>query len=356
MACPNIEDVTDIEQTLEGYIIEWSEKVLHNDGLMRSVETIYPHASIVEDVAAAKISLYAMTDETARIKYVAKTLYTATMPKRNDAEAKVQLLCDSRDTHEANRNAWISHRAGLDPLDPNYATKYDTATDKINENDGYYNTKVSETNQLASDTNSILTDIDTEFTELAAGVLKAMYTSNKSVGTEISQAFDDTSPFAYVIRTLSKFRTWSQFSGSLDTVNKLQSIDFNTQLLDGEGQHEAVTNLLSARDDGFVDNELVVNSDLDFKAALIEGYGNEMINNVSSARDDIDGEYSFLQQLLITTTTGGTVAYDPLANPSWTSSDATFEIPSWYYGKIDELDVLPDSYDPYDDPFVPVTE
>ena len=354
MACPIVTSVTDIERTLEGYIIEWSEKVLHNDGLMRSVETIYPHDSIVEDVAAAKVSLYAMTSEIARIKYGAKPLYTATLPKRNDVNAKLQLLCGSRETHEANRNAWISYRAGLDPLDPNYETKYDEATDKINENDGYYNTKVSQISQLETDANVILGAINTEFTELAAGVLKAMFTSNKSVGTEIVEEFTDASPFAYVIRTLSKFRTWSQFSGSLDTVNKIQSIDFNTQLLDGEGQHEAVTNLLSARDDEFVDNQLVVNSDMDFKEALIEGYGNEMINNVSSARDDIDGEYAFLQQLLITTTSGQTVTYDPAAYPSWTTGSATFEITSWYYGKIDELDVLPDAYDPYDDPFVPV--
>ena len=363
MSCPTIDTPVDIEPILEGYIVDWMIDLKNNLGLMRNIEEIYPEETIVSNNAAVETTMYSMADEIARIKYLAKTLHGNVAPYKALVDAKLGGLCARRDEHYTNQQAWISYRAGLDPEDPNYSSDYANATNEINNNQTVYNNRVTDINTLKSNADAVIALITNEFNELKKGVLKARYISNRSVGSLITEdtknnpdgdflPTDVSTSFAYVIKALNKIGKWAEFSQSLDITNKLKSITFNNTVADGTGNYSSIIDALSARDAEFNDsNELVVTTDMEYKPALIAAYGPGMISAISSSKSDIDGEYAFLQDLLITRITDQIVTY--ATNGSWTLASATFEIPSWYDARNQDLDDLQDAYDPLDDPTYP---
>ena len=362
MSCPVIDSPVDIEPILEGYILDWMIDLKNNIGLMRNIEDIYPEETIVSNNDAVEATMYSMVDEMARIKYLAKTLHGNVAPYKALVDAKLGGLCARRDEHDANKTAWTAYRDGLDPLDPNYATDYANATTEINNNQSVYDDRVTDINNLESDANAVIALITSEFNELKKGVLKARYISNRSVGSLITGDLanspdgdflptDGSTIYGYVMKALSKIGKWSEFAQSLDITNKLKSITFNNTVADGTGSYSSVMDALSARDAAFnEDSELVVTTDMEYKPAIIAAYGPRMISAISSSKSDIDGEYDFLQDLLVTTITDEIVTY---LDGDWTISAATFEIPSWYAAKNQELDDLQDAYDPQDDPEYP---
>lgn len=340
MSCPLTATLTEIRQTLEWYIIDWNESAVANDGLMLSIEEIYPETTIVANRADSKSDMLAMTDEIARIAYAISTLYAATRTVQTAIDNKLTELCNARDTHEANRVAWLEYRNAFVPTDPEYTT----ATTNANNSETRKDARQSDYDDLYGDANPILVSIEEQYNNLVGGILKAIYTCNKSVGTEIDESYTDSSAFAYIIRTSLKLQRWIQFSSNLNTTSKLKSVTFLKQLQDGSGNHGAVTDLLSA----FEMSTTEILSEVAYKEAIIEGYGPEMISNMNSANSDIGSEYAFLQALLVTETSGTNNKATFNEDTSvYTIGNATngFKTSSWHQDQIDTLEPLPDPYE-----------
>lgn len=344
--------LSDIRQNLEWYIIDWNESAVSNNGLMLSIEEIYPETTIVSNRADSQTEMLAMTDEIARIAYAISSLYASTLIVQTDVDDKLQELCNARDTHEANRAAWIAYRNALDPTDPDYSTDYADATTNANNSETRKDARQADYNDLYGDANPILVAIEQQYTNLVGGVLKAIYNCNKAVGTEIDEAYTDSSAFAYIIRTSLKLQRWIQFSSQLNTTTKLKSVNFLKQLKDGSGNHGAVTDLLSA----FEMTSTEILSEVSFKEAIIEGYGPEMISNMASANSVIGTEYAFLQALLITETSGNIATFDEDTS-EYTVTAATngFKTSKWHQDQITALDPLPDPYEaePLGEEYIP---
>ena len=366
VTCANSEDILDIEGILESFIVDWMLDLKNNMGLLENLEEIHPEDSIISNNDVSETAMYAIADEMARIKYAVAPLYQEAVVHKNAVDAKIQALCARMNQHEANRNAWSSYRNSLDPLDPDYTSDYNTATANYNTNETYRQNKNTQITTLRNDANAIIDQINTEFEELARGVLKARYNCNTSVGSLVT---DDVqaSPSSYYIvgsksntegfalAVLNKIGKWAEFAQSLSIVNKLKSINFNTGIANGSGSYSSAISELSARDASFNDdNELVVTSDMEYKPAIIAAYGPEMVTAASLCESAISTEYTFMQQLLITRISGSTKSYNSSTN-TWSSGSATFELPPWYEDRNDELDVLPDPYIVNDDPLLPVS-
>lgn len=364
--CANSNGILDIEGTLESFIVDWMLDLKNNVGLLENLEEIHPEDSIISNNVVSETAMYAIADEMARIKYAVAPLYQEAVVHKNAVDAKIQALCARMNQHEANRNAWLSYRNSLDPEDPNYSSDYNTATANYNTNETYRQNKNTQIITLRGDANAIIAQINTEFEELARGVLKARYNCNTSVGSLVT---DDVqaSPSSYYIvgsksntegfalAVLNKIGKWAEFAQSLSIVNKLKSINFNTGIANGSGSYSSAISELSARDASFNnDNELVVTSDMEYKPAIIAAYGPEMVTAASLCESAISTEYTFMQQLLITRISGSTKSYSSSTN-TWSTGSATFELPSWYEDRNDELDVLPDPYIVNDDPLLPVS-
>lgn len=350
MSCPLTTTLTEIRQTLEWYIIDWNESTIANDGLMLSIEEIYPETTIVANRTDSKSEMLAMTDEIARIAYAISSLYTATRTVQTAIDNKLTELCNSRDTHEANRVAWLAYRDGFLPGDPEYTT----ATDNANSSETRRDARQSDYDNLYGDANPILINIEEQYNNLVGGILKSIYNCNKAIGTEIDESYTDSSAFAYIIRTALKLQRWIQFSSNLNSTSKLKSVNFIKQLQDGSGNHGAVTDLLSAFDMSATE----ILSEVSYKEALIEGYGPEMISNMASANSVIGTEYAFLQALLVTETSGtNNKASFNEDTSEYTISNATngFKTSSWHEAQIDTLDPLPDPYEaePSGEEFIP---
>jgi len=364
--CANSRGILDIEGTLESFIVDWMLDLKNNMGLLENLEEIHPEDSIVSNNDVSETAMYAIADEMARIKYAVAPLYQEAVVHKNAVDAKIQALCARMNQHEANRNAWLSYRNSLDPLDPDYTSDYSTATANYNTNESYRQNKDTQITTLRGDANAIIDQINTEFEELARGVLKARYNCNTSVGSLVT---DDVqaSPSSYYIvgsknntegfalAVLNKIGKWAEFAQSLSIVNKLKSINFNTVIANGSGSYSSAISELSARDASFNDdNELVVTSDMEYKPAIIAAYGPEMVSAASLCESAISTEYTFIQQLLITRISGSTKSYSSSTN-TWSNGSATFELPPWYEDRNDELDVVPDPYIVNDDPLLPVS-
>ena len=364
--CANSRGILDIEGTLESFIVDWMLDLKNNMGLLENLEEIHPEDSIISNNDVSETAMYAIADEMARIKYAVAPLYQEAVVHKNAVDAKIQALCARMNQHEANRNAWLSYRNSLDPLDPDYTSDYSRATSNYNTNESYRQNKNTQITTLRNDANAIIDQINTEFEELARGVLKARYNCNTSVGSLVT---DDVqaSPSSYYIvgsksntegfalAVLNKIGKWAEFAQSLSIVNKLKSINFNTGIANGSGSYSSAISELSARDASFNDdNELVVTSDMEYKPAIIAAYGPEMVTAASLCESAISTEYTFMQQLLITRISGSTKSYNSSTN-TWSSGSATFELPPWYEDRNDELDVLPDPYIVNDDPLLPVS-
>jgi len=342
MSCDLTQTLTDIRQPLEWHIIDWNESTISNNGLMLSIEEIYPEDTIVSNRSDSLNEMYSMTDEIARIAYAISRLYAATIAVQTPIDNKLTELCNARDTHEANRAAWISYRNSLDPLDPDYTDDYNDATTNANNSETRKDARQADYNDLYGDANPILVAIEEQYGNLLGGVLKAIYKCNKSVGTEIDENFTDSSAFAYIIRTSLKLQRWIQYSSKLESTKKLKSVSFLKQLEDGTGNHGAVVDLLSA----FEMTSTEILSEVAFKEAIIEGYGPEMISNMASANSDIGTEYSFLQNLLVTEISGDKAVYNADTS-TYTITSATngFKTETWHQDQINTLEPLPDPYE-----------
>ena len=350
MSCDLTQALTDIRQSLEWHIIDWNESTISNNGLMSSIEEIYPETTIVANRADSLSEMYSMTDEIARIAYAISTLYASTTTVQTAIDNKLTELCNARDTHEANRVAWLAYREGFLATDPEYTT----ATNNANSSQTRKNSRQSDYDDLYGDANPILVAIEQQYNNLLGGVLKAIYTCNKSVGTEIDENYSDSSNFAYILRTTLKLQRWIQYASKLESTNKLKSVTFTKQLKDGTGNHNNVVNLLSA----FEMTTTEVLSEVSYKDAIIEGYGPEMISSMSSANSDIGTQYSFLQDLLITEISGNKVEFNA-STSEYTTSTATngFKTSSWHQDQINALDPLPDPYEaePSGEEYIPVS-
>lgn len=352
MSCDLTTTISDIRRDLEGYIIDWNEDTLANNGLMLSIEDIYPESTIVLNRANSLTTMYSMTTEIARIAYAISTLYASTTTVQTAIDNKLTELCNARDTHESNRAAWIAYRDTFLVSDPEYTT----ANNNASSSETRKNSRQSDYDDLYGDANPIIVSIEEQYNNLLGGVLKSIYTCNKSVGTEIDESFDDDSAFAYVLRTTLKLQRWIQFSSKLETAQKLKSVTYTKQLKDGSGNHSAVVGELSAFE--MTDTEVLTT--VDYKDAIIEGYGPEMIANILSSYNDIVAQYSFLQALLITETsgTGNKVEYTE-STATYTIDDAAngFKTSAWHQQQIDALDILPDPYEaePSGEEFIPLS-
>lgn len=364
--CDNSNDILNIEGTLESFIVDWMIDLKNNMGLLENIEVIHTEDTIVSNNDISESAMYAIADEIARIKYIISPIYQEAVVHKNAIDEKIQALCARMNQHEANKNAWLSYRSSLDPEDPNYSTDYNTATTNANTNETYRQNKEDQIDALRTDANGIIGLLNTEFEELARGILKVRYNCNTSVGSLVTDDVQAEPSSYYVVgnksntegfalAVLNKIGKWAEFAQSLSIVNKLKSINFNTTIANGSGSYSSAISVLSARDASFNDaGELVVTSDMEYKPALIAAYGPEMISAASLCESAISTEYTFIQQLLITRISGSTKSYSSGTN-EWTTGSATFEIASWYEDRNDELDVLPDPYIVTDDPLLPVS-
>lgn len=372
--CATIKEITNIEAILESFIVDWMLDLKNNMGLLENLEEIHPEDSIISNNDISESAMYSMADEMARIKYAVAPIYATAVEHRANIDSKLQALCDRRDDHKTNRDAWLSYRNSLDPEDPNYSSKYNTATTNYNTNETYRQNKQTQINTLKTDADAIISLINTEFEELARGVLKARYNCNAAVGSLVNEDVQAQANSYYIVGTksntegyalaaLNKIGKWSEFAQSLEIVNKLKSITFNTTVPNGSGSLSSTISALSARDASFNDdNELVVTSDMEYTPAIIAAYGPELVSAASLCESAISTEYSFTQQLLVSRISGNTITYnlDAVApgdppTTAWEAAAATFETASWYEDRNDELDVLPDPYIVNDDPLIPVS-
>jgi len=364
--CANSNGILDIEGTLESFIVDWMLDLKNNMGLLENLESIHPEDTIVSNNDVSETAMYAIADEMARIKYAVVPLYQEAVLHKNEIDVKIQALCARMNQHEANRDAWLAYRNSLDPLALDYVTEYSRATSNYNTNESYRQNKDTQITTLRGDANAIIAQINTEFEELARGVLKARYNCNTSVGSLVTDDVQASPSSYYVVGSksnsegfalavLNKIGKWAEFAQSLSIVNKLKSINFNTSIANGSGSYSSTISELSARDASFSDTgELQVTSDMEYKPAIIAAYGPEMVSAASLCESAISTEYTFMQQLLITRISGSTKSYSSSTN-TWSTGSATFELPSWYEDRNDELDVLPDPYIVNDDPLLPVS-
>lgn len=364
--CANSNSILNIEGTLESFIVDWMLDLKNNMGLLENLEEIHPESTIISNNDVSETAMYGIADEIARIKYTITPLYQEAVTQKTSIDAKIQELCARMNQHETNRDAWLSYRNSLDPSDPDYTSDYNTATTNYNTNETYRQNKEDQIEELRSDANTIITAINTEFEELARGVLKARYNCNASVGSLVVEDVQAEPSSYYVVgnksntegfalAALNKIGKWAEFAQSLEIVNKLKSINFNTSIANGSGNYSSVISALSARDASFSEEgELVVTSDMEYKPAIVAAYGPEMIAAASLCESAISTEYTFTQQLLISRISGSTKSYSSATN-GWSTGSATFETASWYEDRNDELDVLPDPYIVEDDPLLPVS-
>ena len=357
--CDNSNAITDIEELLEQQILDWMLDLKNNMGLLNNIEEIYPESTIVSNNDTSETSMFAMTDEMARIKYKAKEIYTTASGHKSEIDTMIQAQCAAMNAHEDIKNEWLAYRDSLDPLQLDYATEYTNATNQANIAEGHRATKESEIATLRSDANTIITQIDDQFKQIPKGVLNARYDCNTSVGSLVSDDVQEpadeyyvvaagTPSAAYALTVLNKIGKWAEFAQDLNITTKLKSITFNHTVPNGTGSISSTLTALSARDAAFNDSgELVVTSDMEYKAAIVAAYGPEMITAISTCKTDIVAEYNFLQDVLVTSVTDETIAYDSDTN-IWTKSDpaVTFQPESWYNARNAELDVLPDPYNP----------
>lgn len=354
--CANSIDITDIEELLEQQILDWMLDLKNNMGLLNNIEEIYPESTVVSNNDTSETSMFAMTDEMARIKYKAKEIYTTASGHKSEIDTMIQAQCAAMNAHEDVKNEWLAYRDGFLPTDPEYTT----ATNQANIAEGHRATKESEIATLRSDANTIIDQINTEFDKIPKGVLNARYDCNTSVGSLVSKDVqkaadayyvvkaEDAVTAAYALTVLNKIGKWAEFAQDLNITTKLKSITFNHTVPNGTGSISSALTALSARDAAFNDeNQLVVTTDMEYKAAIVAAYGPEMITAISTCKTDIVAEYNFLQDVLVTSVTDFEIAYDSKTN-SWTKSDpaVTFQPESWYDARNAELDVLPDPYNP----------
>ncbi|MDA8940509.1 hypothetical protein N9H34_00100 [bacterium] len=351
--CANSAGITDIEELLEQQIIDWMLDVKNNIGLLNNLEDIYSETTIVSNNNTSETSMFAMTDEMARIKYKAKEIYTTASGHKSNIDAMIQAQCAAMNAHETVKNQWLAYRDGFLPVDPEYTN----ATNKANIAEGHRATKESEIATLRSDANTIIGQIDAQFVQIPKGVLNARYDCNISVGSLVSTDIQEpANPYyvvpagitnaAYALTVLNKIGKWAEFAQDLNITTKLKSITFNHSVPNGTGSLNSIITALSARDSSFNDdNELVVASDMEYKLAIVAAYGPEIITAASTCKTDIVSEYNFLQDILVTSVTNQTIAYSSSTN-AWTPTPATFQPESWYDARNAELDVLPDPYDP----------
>ncbi len=367
--CIPSDSILNIEEILESFIVDWMLDIKNNMGLLENIEEIHPESSIISNNDISESAMYSMTDEMARIKYAVAPLYQEAVIHKTAIDAKIQALCARMTQHETNRNAWLTHRNSLDSSDPDYTSDYNNATTNYNQNETYRQNKDNQITTLRGDANYIITLINEEFEQLARGVLKARYNCNTSVGSLVSRDVQAApsdyyvvgnisippgqTPEGFALAVLNKIGKWTEYAQSLEIVNKLKSISFNTTVANGSGSYSSVISALSARDASFSDTgELQVTSDMEYKPAIVAAYGPEMVSAASLCETAISTEYNFTQQLLVSTISGDTQSYSSSTN-SWTPGSATFEIPSWYQDRNSELDLLPDPYIVEDDPLLP---
>ena len=352
--CDNSTAIKDIEELLEQQILDWMLDLKNNMGLLNNIEEIYPESTIVSNNDTSETSMFAMTDEMARIKYKAKEIYTTASGHKSEIDTMIQAQCAAMNAHEDVKNEWLAYRDGFLPTDPEYTT----ATNQANIAEGYRATKESEIATLRSDANTIIGQINDQFEQIPKGVLNARYDCNTSVGSLVSDDVQEpanayyvvtagTPSAAYALTVLNKIGKWAEFAQDLNITTKLKSITFNHTVPNGTGSISSTLTALSARDAAFNDeNQLVVTTDMEYKAAIVAAYGPEMITAISTCKTDIVAEYDFLQDVLVTSVTDETISYASNTN-SWTKSDpVVFQPESWYDARNAELDVLPDPYNP----------
>ena len=369
--CADSVGITDIEELLEQQILDWMLDVKNNMGLLNNIEQIYPESTIVSNNDTSETSMFAMPDEMARIKYKAKEIYTTASGHKSEIDTMIQAQCAAMNAHEDIKEEWLAYRDSLDILQLDYATEYTNATNQANIAEGHRATKESEIATLRSDANTIIGQINTQFKQIPKGVLNARYDCNTSVGSLVSHDVQKPADEWYVVtlgdhpdappaaanalKVLNKIGKWAEFAQDLNITTKLKSITFNHTIPNGTGSISSTLTALSARDAAFNDSgELVVTSDMEYKAAIVAAYGPEMITAASTCKTDIVAEYDFLQDVLVTSVTDETIAYDSATN-NWTKSDppVTFQPESWYDARNAELDVLPDPYNPDVPDFIP---
>ena len=353
--CANSNAITDIEELLEQQILDWMLDLKNNMGLLNNIEEIYPESTIVSNNDTSETSMFAMTDEMARIKYKAKEIYTTASGHKSEIDTMIQAQCAAMNAHEDVKNEWLAYRDGFLPGDPQYTN----ATNQANIAEGHRATKESEIATLRSDANTIITQIDDQFKQIPKGVLNARYDCNTSVGSLVSNDVQEEADVYYVVKAdgvvtaayaltvLNKIGKWAEFAQDLNITTKLKSITFNHTVPNGTGSISSTLTALSARDAAFNDeNQLVVTTDMEYKAAIVAAYGPEMITAISTCKTDIVAEYNFLQDVLVTSVTDKMIAYDSDTN-NWTKSDpVVFQPESWYDARNAELDALPDPYNP----------
>ena len=352
--CDNSTAIKDIEELLEQQILDWMLDLKNNMGLLNNIEEIYPESTIVSNNDTSETSMFAMTDEMARIKYKAKEIYTTASGHKSEIDTMIQAQCAAMNAHEDVKNEWLAYRDGFLPTDPEYTT----ATNQANIAEGYRATKESEIATLRSDANTIIGQINDQFEQIPKGVLNARYDCNTSVGSLVSDDVQEpanayyvvtagTPSAAYALTVLNKIGKWAEFAQDLNITTKLKSITFNHTVPNGTGSISSTLTALSARDAAFNDeNQLVVTTDMEYKAAIVAAYGPEMITAISTCKTDIVAEYDFLQDVLVTSVTDETISYASNTN-SWTKTGSvTFQPESWYDARNAELDVLPDPYNP----------
>lgn len=361
--CANSIAIKDIEELLEQQILDWMLDLKNNMGLLNNIEEIYPESTIVSNNDTSETSMFAMPDEMARIKYKAKEIYTTASGHKSEIDTMIQAQCTAMNAHEDIKEEWLAYRDSLDPLQLDYTTKYTNATNQANIAEGHRATKESEIATLRSDANTIIGQINTQFEQIPRGVLNARYDCNTSVGSLVSHDVQKSADEYYVVtlgdhpdaplatanalKVLNKIGKWAEFAQDLNITTKLKSITFNHTVPNGTGSISSTLNALSARDAAFNDeNQLVVTTDMEYKAAIVAAYGPEMITAASTCKTDIVTEYDFLQDVLVTSVTDETIAYSSSTN-NWTKSGSvTFQPESWYDARNAELDVLPDPYNP----------
>lgn len=353
--CANSNIIPDIEVLLEQQILDWMLDLKNNMGLLNNIEQIYPESTIVSNNDTSETSMFAMTDEMARIKYKAKEIYTTASGHKSEIDTMIQAQCAAMNAHEVVKNQWLTYRGGFSNTD----SEYTDATNQANIAEGHRATKESEISTLRSDANTIIDQIKAQLEQIPKGVLNARYDCNTSVGSLVSTDVQEaanayyvvaagTPSAAYALTVLNKIGKWAEFAQDLNITTKLKSITFNHGVPNGTGTISSTLNALSARDAAFNDSgELVVTSDMEYKAAIVAAYSPEMITAASTCKTDIVAEYDFLQDVLVTSVTDETIAYDSATN-GWTKSNppVTFQPESWYNARNAELDVLPDPYNP----------
>ena len=368
MSCTfNVPDYQNYDDNKEHLAIDFMQDRKINVDVLGIIQDVYPQSAIVYNNEISSSKMLLMIDEIFRIKTAVGPLRTAATAALVPVNQKLDELCARYQEHINNRNDWIAYRDSLDPGSPTYVADFNAADDMVDLNQTKADVKYAEAEALHDASVNIRDDVDSQFKALVQGMVKAKYKINTTVGSLIDLPAGESlikknefyvneipeTNTAYCTTVINKMNKLTEFSRDSESTTKLKTKSWEAAVSDGTGLFSSVLSVLTARNVTYNDSGQPV-SDIagEYRPALIEAYGSEMITAALYSKNIIELELAFLETLLVSTNVNTKVVFDT-ATYAWLTYSHTYQVPSWYADQNTDLYVLQQGYNATDDTLSP---